>query len=385
VDLGIYFSRVLNTIEFMSLSPNSERAYWLAWSQIRGIGPVLIKRLYQAFGSMSEAWQALPSDLQVVEGIGGQTLETIRQAQREVEPLSLLAIHEHNNLNFWTPSDREYPQLLWEIPDPPPILYYHGHLIQWNERNTVAIVGTRNATPYGKRWTKKLVSALASRGFTIISGMAEGIDGEAHKACLEVGGQTLAVVGTGVDRIYPYKHKSLYEQIVASGLVVSEYPQGTPPDKTHFPARNRIIAGLSRVTLVMEAPERSGALITAYQANEYGRDVYALPNSLEVNEAKGCLKLLGKGAQAILGIDELLESLGMLPNLDQPAPAISISELPLLQQNILQATGFGDPVGLDWIVEQTKSPSGEVLGALTHLELIGAIAPYPGMRYQRLV
>ena len=369
----------------MSLSPNSDRAYWLAWSQIRGIGPVLIKRLYQAFGSMSEAWQALPSDLQVVEGIGGQTLETIRQAQREVEPLSLLAIHEHNNLNFWTPSDREYPQLLWEIPDPPPILYYHGHLIQWNERNTVAIVGTRNATPYGKRWTKKLVSALASRGFTIISGMAEGIDGEAHKACLEVGGQTLAVVGTGVDRIYPYKHKSLYEQIVASGLVVSEYPQGTPPDKTHFPARNRIIAGLSRVTLVMEAPERSGALITAYQANEYGRDVYALPNSLEVNEAKGCLKLLGKGAQAILGIDELLEALGMLPNLDQQAPELALSELPLLQQNILQAIGFGDPVGLDWIVEQTKSPSGEVLGALTHLELIGAIAPYPGMRYQRLV
>ncbi|OYQ61717.1 DNA protecting protein DprA [Pseudanabaena sp. SR411] len=368
----------------MSLSPNSERAYWLAWSQIRGIGPVLIKRLYQAFGSMSEAWQALPSDLQVVEGIGGQTLETIRQAQREVEPLSLLAIHEHNNLNFWTPSDREYPQLLWEIPDPPPILYYHGHLIDWNERNTVAIVGTRNATPYGKRWTKKLVSALAGRGFTIISGMAEGIDGEAHKACLEVGGQTLAVVGTGVDRIYPYKHKSLYEQIVASGLVVSEYPQGTAPDKTHFPARNRIIAGLSRVTLVMEAPERSGALITAYQANEYGRDVYALPNSLEVSEAKGCLKLLGKGAQAILGVDELLEALGMLPNLDQPTPAIAISDLPLLQQNILQVIGFGDPVGLDWIVEQTKSPSGEVLGALTHLELVGAIAPYPGMRYQRL-
>jgi DNA processing protein len=136
--------------------------------------------------------------------------------------------------------------------------------------------------------------------------------------------------------------------------------------------------------LVIEAPERSGALITAYQANEYGRDVYALPNSLEVNEAKGCLRLLGKGAHAILGVDELLEALGMLPNLDAPAPTIAISELPLLQQNILQAIGFGDPVGLDWIVEQVKSPSSEVLGALTHLELQGAIAPYPGMRYQRL-
>ncbi len=362
-----------------------ERAYWLAWSQIRGIGPVLIKRIYQAFGDMSVAWNALPIDLQAVEGIGSQTLDTIRQAQREVEPLSLLAVHEHDNLNFWIPSDRQYPQLLWEIPDPPPILYYQGHLTSWNERNTVAIVGTRNATPYGRRWTKKLVSALASRGFTIISGMAEGIDGEAHKACLEVGGQTVAVVGTGVDRIYPHKHKSLYDQIVASGLVVSEYPQGTPPDKTHFPARNRIIAGLSRVTLVIEAPERSGALITAYQANEYGRDVYALPNSLDVNEAKGCLKLLGKGAHAILGVDELMESLGLLPNLDVKSPAIAIADLPLLQQNILQAIGFGDPVGLDWIVEQTKAPSGEVLGALTYLELLGAIAPYSGMRYQRLV
>lgn len=361
-----------------------ERAYWLAWSQVRGIGPVLMKRIYQAFGSMSEAWQAAPNELQEVEGIGGQTLDTIRQAQQEIEPIALLADHEHHNLNFWTPSDREYPQLLWEIPDPPPLLYYRGHLTEWNERNTVAIVGTRRATPYGRRWTKKIVNALAERGFTIISGMAEGIDGEAHKACLEVGGQTIAVVGTGVDQVYPYKHKDLYKQILDTGLVVSEYPKGTPPDKKHFPARNRIIAGMSRVTLVMEAPDRSGALITAYQANEYGRDVYALPNSLEVHEAKGCLKILGKGAQAILGVDELLEALGMLPNLDVPAPTIAISQLPPLQQNILQAIGFGEPVGLDAIVEQVKSPSGEVLGALTQLELAGAIAPYPGMRYQRL-
>lgn len=360
-----------------------EKAYWLAWSQVRGVGPVLMKRIYQVFGSMAEAWQASPSELQEVEGIGGQTLETIRQAQREVEPLSLLAVHEHTNLNFWTPSDREYPQLLWEIPDPPPLLYYHGSLTNWNERNTIAIVGTRRATPYGRRWTKKIVTALAERGFTVISGMADGIDGEAHKSCLDIGGQTVAVVGTGVDRIYPHKHKSLYDQIVASGLIVSEYPQGTPPDKTHFPARNRIIAGLSRVTLVMEAPLPSGALITAYQANEYGRDVYALPNSLEVNEAKGCLKLLGKGAQAILGVDELLEALGMLPNLDTPKNAIAVSELPDLQQKILQAIGYGEPVGLDWIVEQVKVPSGEVMGALTYLEIMGAIAPYPGMRYQR--
>jgi DNA processing protein len=360
-----------------------DRAYWLAWSQVRGIGSVMIKRIYQAFGSMSEAWNAAPSALQEIEGIGGQTLESIRQAQQEVEPLSLLAVHEHDNLNFWTPSDREYPQLLWEIPDPPPLLYYHGHLRQWHERNTVAIVGTRNSTPYGRRWTKKIVTALAERGFTIISGMAEGIDGEAHKACLDVGGQTVAVVGTGVDRFYPYKHKHLYEQIVNSGLVLSEYPKGTAPDKTHFPARNRIIAGLSRVTLVMEAPERSGALITAYQANDYGRDVYALPNSLEAHESRGCLNLLGKGAQAILGVDELLEALGALPNLDSSQPAIAIADLPPLQQDILQAIGFGEPVSLDAIVERVKAPSGEVLGALTHLELAGAIATYPGMRYQR--
>ena len=363
----------------------TDRAYWLAWSQVRGIGSVLMKRIYQSFGSMSEAWNADPRDLQSVEGIGGQTLEAIKQAQREVEPLSLLAVHEHDNVNFWTPSDREYPQLLWEIPDAPPILYYRGHLTQWNERNTVAIVGTRNATPYGKRWTKKLVTALTNQGFTIISGMAEGIDGEAHKACLEAGGQTIAVVGTGVDRIYPHRHKDLYGQILGSGLVVSEYPQGTAPDKTHFPARNRIIAGLSRVTLVMEAPERSGALITAYQANDYGRDVYALPNSLEVKESMGCLKLLGKGAQPILGVDELLEALGMLPNLDSPVPAIAISDLTPSQQSILQAIGFGEAVGLDGIVEQTKLPSHEVMGNLTYLELMGAIANCAGMRYQRLV
>jgi DNA processing protein len=348
---------------------------------------------------MAAAWAASGRELQQVEGIGNQNLSKILQERQKIDPRELYASHLQDNPDFWTPADPNYPKLLWEIPDPPAVLYYRGNVTQWNERYTVAIVGTRQYTPYGKRWTEKISAALAQAGFVVVSGMADGIDGVAHGACLGVGGATLAVLGTGVDRIYPHKHTQLYRDIIKNGLVLSEYPKGTEPSRAQFPQRNRIIAGLCRFVLVMEAGQPSGALITAYRANDYGRDVMALPNSLDVAQARGCLNLIAKGAQPILGVDELLaavdapklsaknESMGTDGNAQQQLNLIlDLGTLEPLQQKIMQHLSFSEGTTFDQLMEKLQLPAGDVMSGLLQLELQQYIEQEPigSLRYQRL-
>ncbi|MEI6427702.1 MAG: DNA-processing protein DprA [Pseudanabaena sp. ELA607] len=376
-----------------------ERAYWLAWSQMPGVGSVICKRIAEHFPTMAAAWAASGRELQQVEGIGNQNLSKILQERQKIDPRELYASHLQDNPDFWTPADPNYPKLLWEIPDPPAVLYYRGNVTQWNERYTVAIVGTRQYTPYGKRWTEKISAALAQAGFVVVSGMADGIDGVAHGACLGVGGATLAVLGTGVDRIYPHKHTQLYRDIIKNGLVLSEYPKGTEPSRSQFPQRNRIIAGLCRFVLVMEAGQPSGALITAYRANDYGRDVMALPNSLDVAQARGCLNLIAKGAQPILGVDELLaavdapklsaknESMGTDGNAQQQLNLIlDLGTLEPLQQKIMQHLSFSEGTTFDQLMEKLQLPAGDVMSGLLQLELQQYIEQEPigSLRYQRL-
>jgi DNA processing protein len=294
---------------------------------------------------------------------------------------------------------------LSEIPSAPSILYYRGRVIgaeNQGQMPSVGIVGTRNPSDYGIRWARKISTLLASNGFTIVSGMAQGIDTEAHSACLEAGGRTIAVVGTGVDIVYPPRNQTLAADIDRHGLIVSEYPAGTPPDRPHFPARNRIIAGLSRVTIVIEAPHKSGALITAYQANDFGRDVYVLPGSIDNPNSLGCLGLLSRGAQPILGLDHLLELLAAIPQLDAPqqlqlfAPergsslptGISSAAIvpppdlaPDLQQIWLQIGS--QPVNFDEIVSRSQLSAASVSSGLMELELLGLVTQLPGMRYQK--
>lgn len=368
-----------------------ERAYWLVWAQLSGLGPVLLRRLQQHFGSLAAAWAASPQALAEVEGIGPQTLRTIQEGRSRLHPEEYLSQHLQANPQFWTPGDSAYPRLLLEIPDPPPILYYQGQVSAAETQGitpTVAIVGTRDPSDYAKRWTRKLAKVLAQNGFTVVSGMAEGIDTQAHIGCLEGGGRTIAVLGTGVDLVYPPRNQGLYGQILQQGLVLSEYPAGTPPDRVHFPRRNRIIAGLSRATLVMEAPSKSGALITAYLANDYGRDIYILPGSLDNPRAIGCLGLVNRGAQLILSEGHLLELLGAMPQLDQPAAAplpdlepelaTVLQTVAQLAQDLAQAS-----IPFDLIVQNTPLDPGTVSSALLQLELLGLIAQLPGMRYQR--
>jgi DNA processing protein len=370
-----------------------ERAYWLAWSQVERVGPVLLRRLQQHFGTLAEAWTANATQLQHVEGFGYQLAGAVVASRSRINPQQLLEQHTAKNPHFWTPADADYPRLLLEIPSPPPVLYYRGQVqLQENQgiKPMVGIVGTREPTEYGKRWTRKISTALAQHGFTVVSGMAAGIDTEAHLGCLKQGGRTLAVLGTGVDMIYPPRNRNLYEQIQEQGLLVSEYPAGTQPNRVHFPQRNRIIAGLSRAVLVMEAPGKSGALITAHYANEFCRDVYALPGSLDNNQSIGCLGLLSRGAHVILNEGHLLEMLGAIPQLDtveqlplfapeQPTP------MPQLEPEL--ATVFqalaSEPTPFDIIVQQAGLAAGSVSSALLQLELMGLVSQLPGMRYRR--
>lgn len=374
-----------------------ERAFWLAWSQINGVGPILLKRLQTHFKTLAAAWEASLADLIEVEGFGPQTAQVIVAERRAIQPDELLSQHEQDNPKFWTPADSGYPRLLLEIPDPPPVLYYQGQVPE-QELNglkpMVAIVGTRSPSTYGRQWTRRLTTALVEQGFTIVSGLAEGIDTEAHRSCLEAGGRTIAVLGCGVDVIYPWSNRSLYQQLLQTGLALSEYPAGTQPDRIFFPRRNRIIAGLCRAILVMEAPEKSGGLITAYYANEYGRDVYALPGRLGDHKSLGCLKLVNQGAHLILGEAELLKLLGTIPQLKEP-PAASTQQfsLPLnLSPDMAQVLQVltdlspsldGEAVPFDLLVQQSGLVAGSVSSALIQLEMEELITSLPGMRYQR--
>lgn len=371
-----------------------ERAYWLAWSQVPGIGPILLRRIYELFGSLVTAWAAAPAQLIAVEGIGTQLLEAILTSRAQLQPESLLQQHLVCNPDFWTPADPDYPRLLLEIANPPSLLYYRGKvLLEENQgsKPAIAIVGTRDPSDYGRRWTRKITTALVQNNFTIISGLAEGIDAEAHQSCLEAGGRTIAVLGTGVDVVYPAKNRILYDQVLQQGAALSEYPAGTQPDRTHFPSRNRIVAGLCRAVIVIEAPSKSGALITARLANDCGRDVYVLPGSLDNPRAIGCLELVNKGAQLILSEQHLLEMLGSLPTLDpvrQSARQPSLFDSQILPdldpqlQEILQAVSQ-EAMPFDLIVQQTGLTTASVSSALLQLELLGVVTQLPGMRYQR--
>ncbi len=371
----------------------SERAFWVAWSQISGVGPVLLKRLSQHFPSLADAWQATASELTTVEGIGPQILEAILAGRSRLQPEAVLETHERDNPGFWTPADPDYPRLLREIPDPPPVLYYRGQVRPEENQGltpAIGIVGTRDPSDYGRRWTRKLSSAIARQGFTVVSGLADGIDAEAHQSCLSIGGRTIAVVGTGVDVVYPWRNRPIYEQMLESGLILSEYPASTQPDRGHFPRRNRIIAALSRAVMVMEAPSKSGALITAYLANDYGRDIYVLPGGLDNPRSLGCLKLLQTGAQVILSEIHLLEMLGTMPQLHvvepqaTPADHLAQAHIPDLAPDLLQVLQAltAEPTPFDTIVQKVGLAAAAVSSALLQLELLGLVSQEPGMRYQ---
>ncbi|MGF1460154.1 MAG: DNA-processing protein DprA [Leptolyngbyaceae cyanobacterium] len=360
-----------------------ERAFWFAWSHIPGLGPILQKRLAQQFGSLAAAWAAAPEELLRVEGIGLKLAWAIAEHRPKIDLTAAVRAPG----NFVTPADDAYPTLLYEIPDPPPVLYYAGRLellTACDQIPAVGIVGTRSPSEYGKRWTRRLTTSLSRAGFLVLSGLADGIDRVAHESCLEAQGQTIAVLGTGVDIVYPYRNRALQSAIAEHGLLISEHPPGTQPEKMHFPKRNRIIAGLSRATLVSEAPRKSGALITAKLANDYGRDVFAIPGSLDNWRCHGCLDILSQGAQMILQEDTLIGALGAMPVETVALASRPTPNLPPILLTVLQ-TLTPEARSLDAIVQQaTDLSTGDILSALTQLELMGYINSVPGTQQYHL-
>jgi DNA processing protein len=350
-------------------------AAWLRLTLPTGIGGETQRKLLAAFGSPDAIFAA---GRQAAKDIIGKKADTLFDfdAAEAVDRTSQWLSQPGNHLI--TLADEAYPQALLEIPDPPCVLYVRGDPA-WLQKRGIAVVGSRNATPQGQQTAADFSKTLARHGLTIISGLALGIDAAAHQGALSGGGGTIAVIGTGADRLYPARNKALALAIVEHGAIVSEFPLGTPAAAANFPRRNRIISGLACGVLVVEAAPESGSLITARLAGEQGREVFAIPGSIHSPLARGCHRLIKQGAKLVETAQDVLEELGALAV--QAAPA----ELPAATAHpLLDAIGH-DACGLDDLIERTGLSAEQLLGDLLELELAGLLATLPGNRYQRLV
>ena len=362
----------------------AERAAWLRLICTPGVGPRTARQLLTTFGlpdaifdaGVAALLRAVPEPL---ARLLAQPVNADIQSTIDVTEQWLAKSPEHALLTL---ADTGYPQMLLATADPPPVLFAIGRTELLN-RPTVAIVGSRNATRQGQENAHGFARALADAGITIASGLALGIDAAAHRGALAAAGEasTVAVVGTGVDVVYPASNRMLTHEVRKLGVVVSEFTLGAPASADHFPRRNRIIAGLARGVLVVEAALRSGSLITARLANENGRDVFAIPGSIHSPLAKGCHRLLRDGAKLVESPHEVLEELGLQQRSDA-GPAGTAAE-PALHADLLQLLGH-DPTDLERLVEASGRSPGELAGALLELELAQHVERLPGNRYQRL-
>lgn len=348
----------------------SERACLVALSQVTHIGPVRLGRLRERFGTLDVAWRADERELARV--LDERTCRAVLTAREKVDPETVMDRIAGAGAEIATVLDDEYPRILREIPGPPPVLYFRGTLPEQDEP-TVAVVGTRRATSYGRDVTSRIASDLAAAGVCIVSGLAKGIDGHAHRAALEAGGRTIAVLASGVDSIYPPEHRQLADRIVESGSLVSDYPPGTRPEASNFPARNRIISGLSLATVVIEAPLRSGALITVGFAADQGRDVYAVPGSILSGASEGTNRLLRQGAIPLTSAADLLDELHLStasPKTEPAQTAFPMSD----EERSIYALVTAEPQHIDELAYSAGLAISQAAALMTMLELKGLIA-----------
>ena len=338
---------------------------------VPGVGPRMHKELISAFGSPAAVLSAPPSDLLGVPGVGPKLMRRIVNSRQNIDVEREIAVCESNSISILVESEAEYPRLLREIPDPPGVLFVLGELLPVDAM-AIAIVGTRHATQYGKKQAHRLASGLARAGMTIVSGMARGVDAAAHRGALEAGGRTIAVTASGVLNIYPPEHKELAYEISSNGALVSENCAHAPPKSAMFPQRNRIITGLSLGVIVVEAADRSGALISAWHAMDQNREVFAVPGRIDSRASRGCHAILREGAKLVESPDDVLEELGPLieaaPTRDgreihRPAE-LQLSEQ---QQHILDAVQ-PDPTLIEQVVVQSGLPIQRVLSTISVLE-----------------
>lgn len=353
------------------------RLYWIGFNLIKGIGAVRFRTLLEAFGSAECAWKASAEELRAT-GLSPKLIESVVQARRQIDLQKVWERIQTQRIVVLTWEDENYPPRLKEIDQPPPVLYVRGELRPEDEW-AVAIVGTRRLTSYGRQVADEIARALAASGVTVVSGLARGIDAVAHQAALSAGGRTLAVLGSGVDQIYPPENRRLAEKIIENGALLSDYPPGTRPDGVNFPPRNRIIAGLSLATVVVEAGLDSGALITASFAVEQGREVFAVPGNITASQSQGTNRLIRDGAHPLLSAQDVLEVLNLTMLTEHRAARTALPADPL-EAELFRALGR-EPRHVDEICALTGMPIEKVTATLALMELKGLARQVGGMNY----
>jgi DNA processing protein len=366
----------------LSRPDHSEHALWLALTRIKGLGCISFKKLASHFADPTQALSATAAELSAIEGIDRNVVDGLLafaqwdEVEQEVQRAGRAGV---KIIPF---GSGIYPARLRSIADPPPCLYVKGEIRQEDDK-AVAVIGTRSASHYGRRVARDLCRGLASLGFTVVSGMARGIDGVAHDAALNSGGRTIAVLGSGVDRAYPPEHQKLYHRISEQGAVISELPLGAPPLAFNFPARNRLISGLSAGVVVVEATEKSGSLITAAVALEQGREVFAVPGEVGSSRSRGGHRLIRQGAKLVENVDDILEEIA--PQLvASNRQSAALRTLPVDAQpetrkifDLLQERSLH----IDEVIEASGFSTSRVSQILLELELQGFLRQLPGHRY----
>ncbi len=360
----------------------TDREAYIALNMIEGIGPIKVQALIDALGSPQAVFAPEQSDLRMVKGIGEKLSETILTQRTQVDPQAELEKAEALGIHIITPLDAEYPAALKTIHDPPLALYVRGKL-EPRDRHALGIVGSRQCTSYGLSTADRLAYQLAQTGFTVVSGLARGIDTVAHEGALKGKGRTIAVLGAAIDQLYPPENAELADAIAGSGAVISEYPLGRQADRQTFPYRNRIISGLSMGIIVVEAGFKSGALHTSDSAMEQGRSVFAVPGRIDSPASKGTNRLIKNGAKLVDNVDDILEEFELLVPAGQFEKPVNVSsarpEVPLSEdeQTLVKAL-WKEALDVDSLARAAGLPSSKVSALLIGLEMKRVLKMMPG-------
>lgn len=359
-----------------------ELGAWWRLTQTPGVGNATARKLLATFGSANAVFRADPGAWLAV--VGEKAAQGLRQPADAAALAALWAWRDADRAHHHvlTLADPDYPAALLQTADPPLLLYALGQRALLKHPHMLALVGSRNPSAQGLDHARQFARTLAEQGLCVVSGLAAGIDGAAHEGALDAGGPTVAVIGTGIDRVYPQRHRPLAHRIAQQGLLLSEYPLGTPPLAPNFPKRNRLIAGLSLGTLVVEAALDSGSLITAQLAVEMGREVFAIPGSIHSPQARGCHALIRQGAKLVESAQDVLVELQLGTPAATPHRHRVQDDAP--DDPLLHALGF-DPVGLDALQARTGWDTARLQAQLLHLELQGSLQRLPGGLFQRVV
>lgn len=353
--------------------------YWLGFNLVKGIGPAKMVALLDAFPDIAAAWHASERDLERA-GLDRRAISTFLETRTDVDLDAYLAQVHDAGVTVLTWESVSYPRFLREAPAPPPVLYVAGEILE-QDQWAVAVVGTRRLSPYGRQMTRELVAGLVRSNVTIVSGLARGIDGIAHKTAVEMGGRTLAVLGSGIDCLYPPEHRGLARRIIkqGQGAIISDYPLGTQPDAKNFPPRNRIISGLALGVLVIEAGNKSGALITANFALEQNREVFALPGNVTSRASAGTNRLIQQGAKLVTGPEDILEELNLTMAPQQMVVQMAVPESD--EEAMLLKHMTREPSHVDELCRASGMNSATVSSTLAIMELKGMVQQVGGMRY----